>query len=63
LHALHRLSRSGDLRSAEQAAERLKGATIALNSKVPLRRDALEQLPDLKLIAISGTGTDCVDKN
>ncbi len=51
-----------DRTTAEQAAERLKGATVAINNKVPLRRDTLERLPDLKLIAMAATGTDCVDK-
>jgi glycerate dehydrogenase len=45
-----------------QAAERLAGATIAIINKVPLRAATLEQLPDLKLIALAATGSDCVDK-
>jgi len=49
--------------TAEQAAERLKGATIAIINKVPLRAATLEQLPDLKLIALAATGSDCVDKD
>ncbi|MET0319939.1 MAG: D-2-hydroxyacid dehydrogenase [Duganella sp.] len=36
-------------------------ATIAITNKVPLRADALDQLPDLKMIAVSATGTDIVD--
>lgn len=51
-----------DRTTAEQALERLKGATIAINNKVQLRRETLSQLPDLKLIAMAATGTDCVDK-
>jgi len=46
-----------------QATERLKGATIAIINKVPLRADTLAQLPDLKLIALAATGSDCVDKD
>jgi len=46
----------------EQVVERLAGATIAITNKVPLRAEALAQLPDLKLIAVAATGTDCVDK-
>jgi glycerate dehydrogenase len=48
--------------TAEQAAERLNGATIAIINKVPLRAATLEQLHDLKLIALAATGSDCVDK-
>lgn len=47
--------------TAEQAAERLQGATIAITNKVPLRADTLAQLPDLKMIAVAATGTDIVD--
>jgi glycerate dehydrogenase len=49
--------------TAEQAAERLRGATIAIINKVPLRAATLAQLPDLKLIALAATGSDCVDKD
>ena len=45
----------------EQVAERLKGATIAIVNKVPIRRAALEQLADLQLIAVAGTGTDNIE--
>lgn len=41
---------------------RLTGATVAIINKVPLRAEALAQLPDLRLIAVAATGTDCVDK-
>jgi len=43
--------------------ERLRGATIVIDNKVPLRRETLERLPDLKLVAVAATGTDCVDKD
>jgi len=46
----------------EQVAERLAGATIVIDNKVPLCREALEGLADLKMIAVAATGTDCVDK-
>jgi glycerate dehydrogenase len=49
--------------TAEQAAERLAGATIVVINKVPLRAATLSQLPDLKLIALAATGSDCVDKD
>ena len=48
---------------AGEAAQRLAGATIAIVNKVPLRRETLEQLPDLRLIAVAATGTDCIDKD
>ncbi|BAU49925.1 glycerate dehydrogenase [Sulfurifustis variabilis] len=44
-----------------QVAEHLRGATVAITNKVALRKDALEQLPDLRLVAIAATGTDNVD--
>ena len=46
-----------------QVVERLTAATMVVNNKVPLRREALEHLPDLQLVAIAATGTDCVDKD
>jgi len=49
--------------TADQAAERLAGATIAIINKVPLSAATLAQLPDLKLIALAATGSDCVDKD
>jgi glycerate dehydrogenase len=48
--------------SVDQVVERLKGATIAITNKVPLRADTLQHLPDLKLIAVAATGTDVIDK-
>src|SRR5208283_1360415 len=48
--------------TADEVVEKLKGATIAITNKVPLREDALKQLPDLKLIAVAATGTDVIDK-
>jgi len=47
--------------SPDQTVERLKGATIAITNKVQLRREALEQLPKLKMVAVAATGTDNVD--
>lgn len=48
---------------AADAVARLRDAraTIAITNKVPLRADALDQLPDLKMIAVSATGTDIID--
>lgn len=51
-----------DRTSAGEVIERAKDATILINNKVDLRADTLAQLPNLKLIAIAATGTDCVDK-
>ena len=47
--------------NAIEVVERLRGATIAITNKVPLRADAIAQLPDLKMIAVAATGTDNVD--
>jgi len=47
--------------SANQVVERLQGASIAITNKVPIRADAIAQLPDLKMIAVAATGTDNVD--
>lgn len=46
----------------EQVVARLAGASIAITNKVRLGADLLEQLPDLKLVAVAATGSDCVDK-
>lgn len=47
--------------SAEQTVARLADATIAITNKVLLRRETLEQLPRLKMVAVAATGTDNVD--
>ena len=47
--------------SAEQTIERAKDADIIITSKVILSREVLQQLPKLKLIALTATGTDNVD--
>jgi glycerate dehydrogenase len=44
-----------------EVVERLRGATVAVTNKVPLRLEAIAQLPDLKMIAVAATGTDNVD--
>jgi glycerate dehydrogenase len=46
---------------ASDALPRLRGATIAITNKVPLRADTLAQLPDLQMIAVAATGTDIID--
>ncbi len=47
--------------AAAQTVERLKDATIAISNKVPLRADALAQLPRLRMIAVAATGYDVID--
>ena len=47
----------------DEVVERLEGASVAILNKVPLRADTLAHLPDLQLIAVAATGTDCVDKD
>jgi glycerate dehydrogenase len=44
-----------------EVVERLRGATVAITNKTPLREVALRQLPDLKMIAVAATGYDVVD--
>lgn len=47
--------------AAAQVVPRLKDATIAIVNKVPLRGEALAQLPRLRTIAVCATGTDNID--
>jgi glycerate dehydrogenase len=44
-----------------EVVERLAGADIAITNKVAIDAAAIEALPDLKMIAISATGTNNVD--
>jgi len=44
-----------------QVVQRLAGADIAITNKVPVDAAALAALPDLKMIAVSATGTNNVD--
>ena len=44
-----------------EVVERLRGATVAITNKVPLRAAAIARLPDLKMVAIAATGSDNVD--
>ena len=46
----------------DEVVARLKGASVAILNKVPMPAAVLQQLPDLRLIAVAATGTDCVDK-
>jgi len=45
----------------DQVVERLRGVTIAITNKVPLRAADIAQLPDLKMVAVAATGTNNVD--
>jgi glycerate dehydrogenase len=45
----------------DQVADRLQGADIAVCNKVPIRRDSIMQLRDLKMICIPATGYDAFD--
>lgn len=44
-----------------QVVERLAGASIAITNKVAIDAAAVNALPDLKMIAVSATGTNNVD--
>lgn len=50
-----------DNTASEQVAERCAAATIIILNKVQLRKAVLEQLPQLRMVAVAATGTDCVD--
>ena len=47
--------------SVDEVVAKLQDATVAITNKVPLRGDALAQLPKLKMIAVAATGYDVVD--
>lgn len=49
------------LTSPEEVPERLADATIAIVNKVVLRRELLDRLPRLQMVAVAATGTDNVD--
>jgi glycerate dehydrogenase len=55
----------GDLKLCEsddsKTAERLRDAEIVLLNKIELSREQLQSLPNLKLIAVAGTGTNNID--
>lgn len=52
---------SHDFTYPEQVVERLKGAQVAIINKVKIGEETLAQLPDLRMIAVTATGTDVVD--
>lgn len=50
-----------DRTKPEQVVERLADADIAITNKVPIRAEALEQSPKLKMISVAATGYDVID--
>lgn len=50
-----------DRTTPEQIVERCQGVDVIITNKVYISRQTMEQLPDLKLIAISATGMNNVD--
>jgi glycerate dehydrogenase len=47
--------------TAEQVPERIRDATVIISNKLSLGEIQLSQAPQVKLIAIAATGSDCVD--
>jgi len=47
--------------SALTRPDQLKDATIAINSQVPVNAALLDHMPNLKLLAVTGTGIDHID--
>lgn len=45
----------------DEVESRLQGCTIAITNKVPLPAEVIARLPDLRMIAVSATGTNNVD--
>ncbi|MBO9575945.1 MAG: glycerate dehydrogenase [Sphingobium sp.] len=50
-----------DFSQPDEVVARLQGAQVAIINKVKLDAATLAQLPDLKLVAVTATGTDVVD--
>ena len=44
-----------------EVLERLRGASVAITNKVPLRAEVLRELPQLRMIAVAATGYDVID--
>lgn len=64
---LHLFEQFGDVvyyqtTSPEQTKERIDGAEIVITNKVVLDGNVIEQAPNLKLICVSATGTNNIDK-
>lgn len=50
-----------DRTTVYQTLERCKGATVVITNKVYISRETMQQLPDLKMVAIAATGMNNVD--
>lgn len=50
-----------DRTTPEEVVARLQDCDIAVSNKVPIRRDSIEKLPRLKMIAVPATGYDAFD--
>lgn len=46
---------------ADDVVARLQGASVAVTNKVPIKREMLTHLPELKLIAVAATGVNQID--
>ena len=47
--------------SADELESRLRGATIVISSKIALRGETLAKFPEIRFIAVAGTGVDAFD--
>src|SRR5438876_12032884 len=47
--------------SPQEVPERAKSAAILITNKASVRAEAIAAAPDLRFIAVSATGFDCVD--
>ncbi|WP_165245324.1 D-2-hydroxyacid dehydrogenase [Paludisphaera soli] len=50
-----------DVTAPEEVRERAAGAEVLIINKCPIRADLMAELPELKFIAVTATGFDCVD--
>nr|WP_303652464.1 D-2-hydroxyacid dehydrogenase [Paludisphaera mucosa] len=50
-----------DVTAPDEVAERASGAEVLIINKCPIRADLIAGLPDLRFIAVTATGFDCVD--
>jgi glycerate dehydrogenase len=47
--------------SADEVRTRAKGAEILITNKAPIRADLINESPELRFVAVTATGFDCVD--
>ena len=50
-----------DVSAPEAVLPRASGAEVLIINKCPLRAEVIEKLPDLRFVAVTATGFDCVD--